>query len=106
MKGLGIVGLILAVVSLGLALYCQLEIVPNYEFFDSKVDLQQFERDLWHSYADQKFLYGSIALFLGPISALIGLIVGLKKNKLGWVVLCLGLIAFVFGALQSTHMFS
>lgn len=106
MKGVGIIALILAGVSLCVAVYCQIEIMPNYEIFDRKSDLQEFERVLWRNYADQKFLFGSIALFLGPIAAILGLIAGLKKYKMGWIALVMGLIAFVLGAMQSTHMLS
>lgn len=106
MKGLGITALILAIAAFGVAMYCQIEIMPNYEAFDRKSELQEFERALWRMYADQKFLFGSIALFLGPIAAILGLIVGLKKHKMDWLALGLGLIAFVLGAMQSTHMFN
>ena len=106
MKVLNIVGLVIVIVGLGVGVYCQIEIVPNYNYFDVKTDLSDLERELWYSYGDQKFLFGSIALFLGPIGAIIGLITGLKKQTLGWLIFILGLVAFILGAMQSTHMFS
>lgn len=106
MKGLGITAIVLGVVSLGIAIYCQVEIVPNYERYSNIGDLQEFERAMWRTYSEQKFLFGSIALFLGPVAALMGLISALKKYTLGWVALGLGLVAFILGAMQSTHMFS
>ena len=106
MKTIGVIGLILSLISLFVALYCQIEILPNYNALDAQLDLSEMDVMLWRSYADQKFLFGSVALFLGALAAVAGLIAGLKKQKMGWVALCLGLISFLLGAIQSTHMFS
>lgn len=106
MKVLGIVSFVLAIVSLAVVMYCQIEIAPNYEAFDKKNNLQEFEKVLWSTYADQKFLLSSVALFVGPIAVFLGLIVGLKKHKIGWIALSLGLISFLLGAIQSTYVFN
>ena len=106
MKTTGIIGLILSIIGFTVSVYCQIEVLPSYNALDAQYDLTEIDRMLWRSLADQKFLFGSIALFLGALGSMIGLIIGLKKQKLGWLILGLGLISFVLGALQSTHMFS
>ena len=106
MKVLSIIGLMIALIGLGAGIYCQIEIVPNYNYFDVKIELSEMERALWRSYGDQKFIIGSVALFLGPLAMIIGLITGIKKQKIGWIALTLGLVSFVLGAMQSTHLFN
>ena len=80
--------------------------MPGYQALDAQFDRSEMNQILWRSYADQKFLLGSIALFLGAIAAIIGLIVLIKKQKIGWITLILGILSFILGAMQSTHMFS
>ena len=106
MKTIGIIGSILASIGFLVGMYCQIEVMPNYNMFAGRFDLSEMDSMLRRSYSDQKFLFGSIALFLGPLAAVMGLIAGIKKQKLGWIALALGLVSFVFGALQTTHMFS
>ena len=106
MKTIGIIGFILSLIGLAVGLYCQIEIIPNYNALDGQYDLSKIDRMLWRTYADQKFLFGSIALFLGSIASVIGLIVGVKKQKIGWIILVMSLLSFALGAVQATHIFS
>lgn len=106
MKTIAIIGLALGAIGIVLALYCQLEIVPNYNYLDDKYELTSMEQDLWRGYGDQKFLIGSFALLFGGLAAIFGLISGLKKQKMGWIAFAIGLLSFFLGAAQSTHMFS
>lgn len=106
MKTIGIIGLILSIVGLFFGLYCQFQIIPSFNALDTLYDLSKIERAKWNSLADLKFLIGSITLFLGALAAVIGLVVGLKKQKIGWVILVLSFISFILGVIQSTHMFS
>lgn len=106
MKTIGIIGLILSIVGLFFGLYCQFQIIPSFNALDTQYDLSKIERAKWNSLADLKFLIGSITLFLGALAAVIGLVVGLKKQKIGWVILVLSFISFILGVIQSTHMFS
>ncbi|MDG1477317.1 MAG: hypothetical protein P8Q14_09230 [Vicingaceae bacterium] len=106
MKIIKIIGIILAVAGLLFGMYCQFQILPSFNALDVQYDLSELDRALWRSLADQKFVLGSIALFLGALGSVIGLIIGLKKEQIGWIVLGLGLVSFVLGAIQSTHMFS
>lgn len=106
MKVLSIIALVIAIVGLIIGAYCQIEVVPNYNILDGRLDLTDLERSVWHSYHDEKFLLGSIALLLGGVSMIGGLIAGIKKRKIGWIAVGIGLISLLLGAAQSTHMFS
>jgi hypothetical protein len=106
MKTIGIIGLILSLIGFAVGVYCQIEILPSYNALDAQYDLSEIDRALWRTYGDQKFLFGSIALFLGFLGAVIGLVIVIKKQKIGWIAIGFGLISFVLGAIQSTHMFS
>jgi len=106
MKTLGIIGLIFAIIGIATGIYCQIEIVPIYETFSDSFELSDLERAIYHDYREQKFVWGSIALFTGVLAVLLGAIAGIKKEKIGWVAVLIGFGAFLFGALQSTHMFS
>jgi hypothetical protein len=106
MKTIGIIGLVLAVVGFLVGTYCQLEIFPMFSALDAQHDLTEIDRLHWRELADQKFILGSIALFLGALAAVVGLVLGLKKQKIGWIAIGLGLISFILGASQSTHLFS
>lgn len=100
MKALSIIGLVIAIIGISFGIYCQIEYMP-------KVDQAElFGPELYTAYMDDKFMYGSIALFAGIAGFLIGLITGIKKQKLGWAAMLIGLISTILGLLQSTHMFS
>jgi len=105
MKNLSKVGLVIAILGLGAGIYCQLEIVPTYNSFNTAT-MSDIEIPLWRSYGEQKFMFGSIALFAGILAVIIGLITGIKKQKLGWITLVIGGVSFILGAMQSTHMFN
>ncbi len=106
MKVLSIIGALIALVGVSIGIYCQIEVVPNYNALDINFDLDEFQRSMWRSYGDQKFLLGSIALLLGAVSIVLGLIAGIKRQKIGWIAVAIGLVSFLLGAAQSTHMFS
>jgi disulfide bond formation protein DsbB len=109
MKTIGIIGVILSLIGCTIGVYCQITILPNYNVLDAKFiqdGLSEVDKLRWWSLADQKFIFGSVALLLGALGSVVGLIIGLKKQKVGWIALAFGLIAFILGATQSTHMFS
>ena len=99
MKIISIIGIVIALIGLGAGIYCQVEYVPKADQEDV------FGLELWIMYMDAKFLYGSIALFAGASGLLLGLIGGIKKEKLGWIAVGIGLISTFLGLAQSTHMF-
>jgi hypothetical protein len=99
MKIVSIIGLVIAVIGISSGLYCQIEYMP-------KVDQAEiFGPELWHSYMEDKFMFGSIALFTGILGLAVGLVAGIKKEKIGWIAVGISLVSFFLGALQSTHMF-
>ena len=106
MKILGIIAAVLSVVGVLIGVYNHFEVVPLWESIFNISDRSDMEMSLLSDLSDKKFLFGSLALFLGPIGVLLGLIAGLKKIKIGWLAVVLGAVTFVLGALQSTHMFS
>jgi hypothetical protein len=100
MKIVAIIGLVIAIIGISSGIYCQIEYMP-------KVDQEQiFGPELYYLYMEDKFMFGSVALFAGIGGVLFGTLAGIKKQKLGWVALLIGLISFFLGALQATHMFS
>jgi disulfide bond formation protein DsbB len=100
MKILAIIGLIISIIGISSGIYCQIEYMPKVDQADI------FGPELWHSYMEDKFMLGSIALFSGIAGVLVGTIAGIKKEKIGWIAVLIGLVSFFLGALQSTHMFS
>jgi hypothetical protein len=100
MKILAIIGLIISVIGISSGIYCQIEYMP-------KVDQAELFGDaLYYSYMEDRFMFGSVALFSGITGVLFGAITGVKKEKIGWIAVLIGLVSFFLGALQSTHMFS
>lgn len=45
-------------------------------------------------------------MITGLVSLIAGVIAGIKKQKLGWIAVILGLVSLVLGLSQATHMFS
>lgn len=106
MKVVSIIALVLAAIGLIIGLYCQIEVVPNFNNLDAMSERGGLDNKLWGMYHDQKFVYGSEAMGLGALGILVGLVSGIKKQNIGWVALGIGLVAFLLGAAQSTHIFS
>lgn len=96
MKVLSIIGLIIGIGGLAIGLYCQFQIVPYAE---------DYSNAFWNLYHEQKMLFGNIALFAGGISFILGIISGIKKKKLGWIVAAVGLVSTILGLMQATHIF-
>lgn len=100
MKKLALVGLIIGAIGLIAGIYCQIEYMP-------KVDQAEiFGPELYRVYMDDKFMFGSIALFAGLGAIPLGAIAGIKKEKLGWAAVGIGLVSTLLGLMQATHMFS
>jgi hypothetical protein len=53
-----------------------------------------------------KFLLGIISLFGGITAALLGLITGIKKQRIGWFAFLISIVPIILGLLQATHVFS
>ncbi len=99
MRIISVLALIIAILSLIAGVYCQLIIVPRCEAATI--------HDAYYVYfRDVKFLLGMIALFGGITAALLGLISGIKKKKIGWIAFLISIAPIILGLLQATHMFS
>ena len=98
MKVLSIIAIIIALAGLAIALHCQINIIPLLDSTGGDA--------IWRHHHDLKMLFGNIAMIVGFLGAVGGVIAGIKKQKLGWIALVLGLASLVFGLSQATHMFS
>jgi hypothetical protein len=106
MKVVSIIAAVIVAIGLIIGLYCQIEVVPNFNNLDTMSMRGDLNNNLWGMYHNQKFVYGSLAMGLGALGILAGLISGMKKQKLGWIALGIGFFVFFLGAGQSTHIFS
>jgi len=98
MKVLSIIAIVIAAAGIGIALHNQINIIPLLDSTGGD--------SMWRHYHDLKMMLGNIAMISGLISVIAGVFTGIKKQKLGWIGVGLGLVALVFGLAQATHMFS
>ena len=98
MKILSIVSIVIGLLALVSGVYNQMEFVPLCESDNLPISM-------FREVHDQKNLWGYIAMFPGILAVILGVIAGIKKNKLGWIGAGLGLVTFFLGASQCTHMF-
>jgi len=99
MKILSIIALLISAGGLSAGIYNQMEFVPLCE---SDFDFG----DLFYYYHEQKMMWGTIALFAGALGTILGVVGGIKKQKIGWIAAAAGLVSLILGLMQSTHMFS
>jgi len=99
MKILSIIALLISAGGLTAGIYNQMEFVPL-------VESDRLFGDLSFYYHEQKFFWGSIALFAGIPGVILGVIGGIKKEKIGWIAAAAGFVSLILGLMQSTHMFS
>lgn len=101
MKILAYIAIGLAAIAVGLGGYNQIEYVPKLT--DDAREL--FGSELWHHYHDTSMSYGYIEFALGGLAVILGVIAGIKKEKIAWIGFILALIGFFLGASHCTHMF-
>jgi hypothetical protein len=99
MRIISFLALIIAIVSLIVGVYCQVIIVPKY-------NASLLGDSAFIYYSDMKFLLGIISLFGGITAALLGLITGIKKQRIGWFAFLISIVPIILGLLQATHVFS
>ena len=99
MKILSIIALLISVGGLSAGIYNQMEFVPLCES-DYAIG------ELFMYYHDQKMMWGTIALFAGALGTILGVVGGIKKQKIGWIAAVAGFVSLILGLMQSTHMFS
>lgn len=98
MKVLSIIAIIIAAAGIGIGLHNQINIIPLLETTEGDA--------IWMYYHDMKMLLGNIAMITGLLGIVGGVIAGVKKQKIGWLALILGLGSLIFGLSQATHLFS
>lgn len=101
MKILSYLAVLLSVIGIGAGIYCQIEYVPKLTEEAAEI----FGDTLYYAYSETAFNLGSIALFVGGLGLLAGIMPGIKGQKLGWIAVVLGFVSVIFGLLQATHMF-
>jgi hypothetical protein len=102
MKIVSIIGLAIAALGAIAGIYNLIEFVPKMT--DESAEL--FGPELWVAYHDEMMMWGNIALGAGLIGLILGVVSGIKKEKIGWVAVAIGLISLFLGLSQATHMFS
>ena len=102
MKILSIIGLVIGVLGSAAGMYNLIEFVPKMS--DDSREL--FGPELWMAYHDEMMMWGYVALAAGTLGIILGVIGGIKKEKIGWIAVLVSLISLFFGLSQATHMFS
>lgn len=116
MKILGLIGTAIAGVAAVMAGYLHFVVAENSAIADRKIDAlaDMFGGEAYRSseYADlldEKYFktdFGTYVLLVGGVAVLLSLWPAIKKVKIAWIGVLLGLAAFFVGAAYGTHMFS
>ena len=106
MKIISLIGLIVGSVGLIAGLYCQLEVVPQYDFFIELSERSLLENTYLMRLGDDKMMYGSIALFGGILALLLAFITITKHKSVSLITLLISIVSIILGLMQATHMFS
>ncbi|MFN3341948.1 MAG: hypothetical protein ACK40M_04580 [Flavobacteriales bacterium] len=119
MKKLAIISVAMGAAFAVLALYVQFSLAPSADALEALENLEYISgmqsgeeigpsptRMLWFEAHEKKMNFSYIVLFGGALTALLGLVAGIKKEKMGWIGFLFGLTAFLIGAMHGTHMFS
>lgn len=113
MKALGIIGTIIGAIAGLLGAYLQFAVVPAAAIAESNWAADHpesyygsIEHQLDMSAMEAATDFGIIVMFAGLLAVLLSIVPAIKKQKIAWVGVVLGLIAFFIGAAHGTHMFS
>ena len=101
MKILSIIGLVIAVIGAGAGIYNMIEFVPK----NTDEAMSLFGDELWMYYHEQMMMWGNIAMGAGLLGLILGVVGGIKKEKIGWIAVAIGLVSLFLGLSQATHMF-
>lgn len=113
MKILGIIGTVAGALAAILGVYLQFVLVPAAEIAESS----------WTSNTDEMYFgsaqhhldmatmeaatdFGAVVMFAGLLAFLLSIVPAIKKQKIAWIGVGLGVIMFFLGAAHGTHMFS
>lgn len=116
MKILGIIGTCIAGIAAIMAGYLHFVVAENSAIADRKIDAlselfggEAYRSPMYAELLDEKYFktdFGAIVLLVGAVAVLICLLPAIKKVKIAWIGVLLGLISFFVGAAYGTHMFS
>ncbi len=116
MKALGVTGFVLGIIATLLGIYLQFVVVPAAEAAEaSNAILAQMGGDNFYespeyrlnwAIADAVVDFGTIVMGAGLLAFLVSIVPAIKKRKIAWIGVLLGLVTFFLGAAHGTHMFS
>ncbi len=101
MKVLSVIGLIVGALGAIAGIYNMIEFVPKMS--DESAAL--FGPDLWMAYHEEMMMWGNIAMGAGLLGIILGVIGGVKKEKIGWIAVAVSFVSLFLGLSQATHMF-
>ncbi len=100
MKVLSFSALTASLIGLIFGLYCQFELIPL------AASSQFMDMEMYYLYSDRVIGAGTKALLLGGAGVLLSIYPVIKKNKIAYIAIILGLISVFLGLVQATHIFS
>lgn len=115
MKVFGVIGVIAGVIAASVALHLHFIYAKAVDLLNEKIDssidekglefLQSTEYGSMRELVDFKTTYGIIVMLMGVAAVLISIYPAVKKFKVAWVGVVLGLISFLIGAIHGAHLF-
>ncbi|PWL31510.1 MAG: hypothetical protein DCO96_04735 [Fluviicola sp. XM-24bin1] len=113
MKILGIIGTIVGAIAGILGGYLQFVLVPAADIAESRWRMAtsdayfgSLEHQLDMSTMSAATDFGVIVMGAGLLAFLLSIVPAIKKQKIAWIGVGLGVIMFFLGAAHGTHMFS
>lgn len=113
MKILGIIGTIVGAIAGILGGYLQFVLVPAADIAESRWRMAtsdayfgSLEHQLDRSTMSAATDFGVIVMGAGLLAFLLSIVPAIKKQKIAWIGVGLGVIMFFLGAAHGTHMFS
>ena len=116
MKTLAFIGVAVSIIALGLGAYLQFSVVPEGEEAELRAEIaQSVDAEAYYASPQNRIDFdlinaktdvGEIVLLAGGIAFLLSIVPALKKQKIAWLGVLLGLGTLFLGAAYGTHMFS
>lgn len=116
MKTLGFISVALAILATLCGIYLQFVVVPSAEVAEASIEnLRQLGGENYHELAEYRtnldimdavVPVGTFTMALGFLTFIISIVPALKKQKIAWIGVILGLAVGFLGAAHGTHMFS
>lgn len=112
MKILGIIGTSLGIIAAISGAYLQFSLIPAAKTADRNIDSYgsmyfgspQHHLDI--AAVSAKTDFAIVVMGIGLLSFLLSIVPAIKKQKLAWIGVGIGIVTFFLGAAHGTHMFS